>query len=90
MVDRDIGRDVANVVLDVQHVERTERDTGEITPGQRLVIKSHNVVLVTRWAIKSEAQAHHPSFIELRKLLLMASSLPRTSWPKISRFTFGG
>jgi len=23
MVDRDIGRDVANVVLDVQHVERT-------------------------------------------------------------------
>ncbi|KAF8491809.1 hypothetical protein F5888DRAFT_950073 [Russula emetica] len=29
-----------------------ERDTGEIAPGQGLVIKSYNVVLAIRWPIK--------------------------------------
>ena len=38
MVDRDIGRDVANVVLDVQHVERTghRRDNTWARPGDKL------------------------------------------------------
>jgi hypothetical protein len=38
MVDRDIGHDVANVVLDVQHVERTgrRRDNTWATPGNKV------------------------------------------------------
>jgi hypothetical protein len=38
MVDRDIGRDVANVVLDVQHVERTghRRDNTWAKPGDKV------------------------------------------------------
>jgi hypothetical protein len=63
MVDRDISRDVANVVLDVQHVERTGHRRDNTWQG--LVIRSHNVVLAIRWAIKSEVQALRPSFIEL-------------------------